>query len=201
MRRLVLASKSPSRLSILRSAGFDPEVVVSEVDEVSLAPDTARIVLDLARRKAQSVAPSCDGALVVGCDSLLDVGGDARGKPATVGEAREGWHRLRGASATLMTGHWLIDTESGADAGEVVSTVVHFGSPTDAELVRYLETGESLNSAGGFTLEGFGAAFVERIEGDALNVMGISPAALRRLLRELDVALEEVWPKGSSSLR
>jgi len=201
MRRLVLASASASRLSILRSAGFDPEVVVADVSEDSLEGDTSHIVLELARRKAESVAASCNGALVIGCDSLLEVGTGTFGKPGTIEIARENWQRLRNTHATLMTGHWLIDTANARVANEVVETVVHFGSPTDEELGRYLETGESLKSAGGFTLEGFGAPFIERIEGDALNVMGFSPAALRRLLRELDISLEEVWPQGPASLR
>lgn len=201
MRRLVLASSSASRLSILRSAGFDPEVAIGDVNEGSAESDTERIVAELAQRKAEAVAASYKGALVIGCDSLLEVGSRAFGKPETLAIARDNWQRLRKGRATLMTGHWLIDTASGRCAGEVVKTVVHFGSPTDDELARYLETGESLKSAGGFTLEGFGAPFIERIEGDALNVMGFSPAALRRLLRQLDISLEEVWLQRPASLR
>lgn len=201
MRRLVLASSSASRLSILRAAGFDPEVIVGDVDEESSQVSVEEVVAELARRKSESVAASCRDALVIGCDSLLELDGDALGKPGTIGDARANWRRLRNARTTLMTGHWLIDTATDRHAGEVVKTAVYFGSPTDVELDRYLETGESLMSAGGFTLEGFGSPFVQRIEGDALNVMGISPVALRRLLHIIGVPLEAVWPRQPESLR
>ena len=185
----------------MRSAGFDPEVVVADVNEDSLEHETAQIVFELARRKAEYVAALCEDALVIGCDSLLEAGTRALGKPGTIDIARGNWQRLRNARATLMTGHFLIDTARARGAGEVVETIVHFGSPTDDELDRYLETGESLKSAGGFTLEGFSAPFIDHVTGDALNVMGFSPAALRRLLHQLDVSLDEVWPKGPFSLR
>lgn len=201
MRRLILASSSSSRLSILRSAGFDPEVWPSGVDEDETEGDIASIVLALARRKAESVAERVGDALVLGCDSILDLGGKRFGKPQTIDEARTNWQELSGASATLHTGHCLIDMPKGSSAQRVCATKVQFLTPSAKELEAYLLTGESLMAAGGFTLEGYGAPFVESVFGDALNVMGVSPATLRHLCRDLDIALEDLWPKGTPSLR
>jgi septum formation protein len=201
-RRLVLASASPARLRVLREAGFAPDVVVSGVDEdLGSLGDAARCtetaVAELARRKAVAVAARLDGgapgSLVLGCDSMLDLDGDPHGKPPSVAEARERWQRMRGREGVLCTGHCLVDTRTGRVAAEVVSTVVRFGRPTDAELEAYLASGEPLAVAGAFTLDGRSAAFVDGVEGDPLSVVGVSPAAVRRLLAEHGVAVAEVW--------
>jgi len=176
-------------------------VIVADVNEDCAETDAGRIVDLLARRKAESVAASCGDALVIGCDSLLEIDNDALGKPDSIQTAHRNWQRLRNSRATLVTGHCLIDTRTETSADEVVRTIVTFGSPTEAELATYLDTGESLRCAGGFTLEGIGAAFIARVDGDALNVMGFSPPALRRLLLALGVSLEELWPRGAASLR
>jgi septum formation protein len=194
VRRLVLASESKSRYSILRSAGFFPEVKPSGIEEDFDAHDTSTIVHELACQKAGAVAATVADAIVIGCDSLLDLYGVALGKPASIEQARDNWIRMRGNVATLMTGHCLIDSASNRRASAVVKTEVTFAVPSDLELESYLATGESLDSAGGFTLEGFAAPFVARIDGDALNVMGISPATVRLLLGELGISLQELWP-------
>lgn len=195
-RPLVLASASPARLGLLRAAGLDPTVVVSDVAEEGVsAPSARELVLELAVRKARAVAgrPLPPGALVVGCDSLLELDGEALGKPGTVDVARERWHRMRGRSGTLLTGHCVIDTGSGEQAAEVAATVVHFGSPSDVELAAYLDTGEPLAVAGAFTLDGRSAPFLDGIEGDPGNVIGLSLPLLRTLLARLGVALHELW--------
>lgn len=198
MRPLILASGSASRLHILRTAGFDPTVIVSDVDESFEGLDTAAIVGALAAKKAKAVAARIDAGLVIGCDSLLEVDGQPFGKPRSIEEARANWSRMRSSTATLMTGHCLIDVVSAKSAEAVVKTDIAFASPTDAELEAYLSTGESLGAAGGFTLEGFGAPFIERIEGDALNVMGVSPPAIWRLATSIGISLEDLWPKDPS---
>jgi septum formation protein len=193
---LVLASASPARLRLLRSAGFDPEVMVSGADESS-PPElaTAAIVLVLSDRKARAVAARCDAALVIGCDSLLDVDGRTLGKPASAADAVALWRWLRGKPGTLHTGHCVVDTRTGASARGLASTVVRFGTPTDAEIDAYVATGEPLEVAGGFTIEGFGAPFVDGIDGDAGNVLGLSLPLLRSLLAELGVAITDLWSR------
>jgi septum formation protein len=189
----VLASASPARLRLLRDAGMSPDVVVSGVDEDGVTGTAREVVLELATRKAQAVACGVDDALVVGCDSLLELDGQVLGKPATEAEAVARWQAMRGRSGTLHTGHCVVDTATGASAGDVCSTLVRFGTPSDEEVRAYVATGEPLQVAGAFTLDGRSAPFLDGIDGDAGNVIGLSLPLLRALLAKLDVSLVELW--------
>lgn len=199
MTRLVLASKSPARLATLQAAGIVPEVIVSHVDEEAIEaamPEAtpAELAQVLARAKATKVAESLDApALVIGCDSVFEIDGVPYGKPETVAVARERWQAMLGKAGTLHTGHHIIDTDSGLSAGATSSTVVHMGTMTEQEMNAYLATGEPLEVAGGFTLDGLGGAFIDSIEGDPSTVVGISLPTLRNLLAELGVVWTDLW--------
>jgi septum formation protein len=180
----------------LRDAGFDPVVVVSGVDEtVADGAEPAVVVETLARSKARAVAAVSEAAdsLVVGCDSLLLLDGALMGKPATPTIARERWQLMAGREGQLLTGHCLIDTRSKAEVSGVASTTVRFGTPTAAELDAYVATGEPLRVAGAFTLDGLAAPFIEGIDGDHGNVIGLSLPLFRRLLADLDVGVVDLW--------
>jgi septum formation protein len=201
-RRLVLASASPARLRLLRQAGLDPEVVVSDTDEAAVIAELARgtdtvpptvVVETLAVCKATAVAALVGDALVVGCDSMLDHGGEVFGRPVDAGDATARWQQLRGGEATLLTGHAVIDTRSGRLVSGVAGTVVRFGRPSDDEIAAYVATGEALEVAGAFTLDGRSAPFIDGVDGDPGNVIGLSLPLLRRLLADLDVPITSLW--------
>ncbi|MEO7130696.1 MAG: Maf family protein [Dermatophilaceae bacterium] len=205
---LVLASASPARLATLRAAGIDPEVVVSDVDEDLVVADSldrygrlgpADVALLLARAKCEAVASATTrSAVVVGCDSVLELDGEVHGRPADAAEAVARWRRMRGRSGVLHTGHWVRDERdvaAGGGAGTLgatASTTVHFAELSDEEIERYVATGEPLNVAGAFTIDGLGGAFITGIEGDHHNVVGLSLPLLRELLGDLGIDWFEV---------
>ncbi|UYQ64059.1 nucleoside triphosphate pyrophosphatase [Streptomyces peucetius] len=196
MTRLVLASASPARLNLLRQAGLAPEVIVSGVDEDALtAPTPADLALVLAEAKAAAVAarPDAAGALLIGCDSVLELDGEALGKPADAEEATARWKAMRGRAGVLRTGHCVIDTVTGRRASATASTTVRFGEPSDAEVAAYVASGEPLHVAGAFTLDGRSAPFIDGIDGDAGNVIGLSLPLLRKLLAELGISITDLW--------
>jgi septum formation protein len=195
--RLILASASPARRRVLQWAGLDADVIISGVDESGtdhLQPEEA--VLVLARRKAAAVAarvrPS-EAALVIGCDSLLEFEGRAQGKPGGAEDAAALWRRLRNHTARLHTGHCLIDTARGTETSATDTALIRFGDPTEAEIAAYIATGEPLQVAGGFTLEGFGSAWVDSIDGNSGTITGLSIPLLRRLLRVLGFEIVDLW--------
>jgi len=191
---LVLASASPARLALLRSAGLDPRVIVSGVDESGFSADTpAALVGVLAQAKASAVAAGLDHGLVIGCDSVLYLGGRALGKPKTAADAAALWREMSGRAGTLVTGHCVIDAATGRRAAAVAATTVRFGTPSDEDIAAYVASGEPLRVAGAFTLGGRGGWFVDGIDGDHGNVIGISLPLLRRLLAELGVAVRALW--------
>lgn len=207
MTRLVLGSASPGRLALLRRAGIDPMVVVSGVDEdpvvAALGPDAspAEVVCALAQSKAERVAAKLDEALaadsvVVGCDSMLDVVGRLVGKPGSAGAAKSQWRAVGGKVGHLHTGHCLLRLRDGAvvqSEVESACTTVHFATPTDVDLDAYVASGEPLHVAGGFTIDGLGGWFVDRIEGDPSNVIGLSLPLTRRLLARMGLSVTDLW--------
>lgn len=216
---LVLGSASPARLATLQRAGVAPYVLVSAVDEKSVEMEAvsrfgelaaADVALVLARAKCEAVSMLLAGesgprdappnALVLGCDSVLEISGEVHGKPTSEAEAIARWKRMRGTSGVLHTAHWLIDDRdpeeggTGATMGAVASTIVHFAKVSDDEIGRYVASGEPLQVAGAFTIDGLGGPFISGIEGDHHNVVGLSLPLLREMLGEVNVSWFDLCP-------
>ncbi|MEV3901252.1 nucleoside triphosphate pyrophosphatase [Mycobacterium sp. NPDC050551] len=206
MTRVVLGSASVGRLGVLRQAGLDPLVIVSGVDEdaviASLGPAApADVVCALADAKADDVVGRLPGdvaadCVVIGCDSMLALDGRLHGKPGTADAARRQWQTMAGRAGALHTGHAVLrvrDGETVQKAVESRDTTVHFATPSEADLDAYVGTGEPLGVAGAFTLDGYGGWFVDRIEGDPSNVIGLSLPLTRRLLDRVGVPVTALW--------
>lgn len=186
---IVLASASPSRHRLLTSAGITPNVVISGVDEEDPAYSQLsprELVIALAIVKAHTVKKKIDyPAIIIGCDSTFEFEGESLGKPMTAENAIARAKKLSGKSGVLHTGHCFIDTDRGIEISDVVSTHVHFTKMSDEEIEGYVATGEPLNVAGGFTLDGLSAPLIAGIEGDPSNVIGLSLPLLRNAMNSL----------------
>jgi septum formation protein len=208
-------------------SGVDEDAELARASDVYGQLEPADAPLVLARAKAEAVASLLEGgrpesrasgaddgtaaaaststsvdptrSLVLGCDSMLELDGEVDSKPADAADAVRRWHRMRGRSGVLHTGHWLVDLRddehggSGATLGATASTVVHFADVTDDEITAYVATGEPLNVAGAFTTDGLGGAFVRGIEGDHHTVVGVSLPLLRTLLADCGVRWTDLW--------
>ena len=196
MPTLVLASQSTSRRRLLESAGLKPTIMVSNVDEEtdffnSMTPED--MVIALAITKAHTVREQIKyPAIIIGCDSTFEFEGQSLGKPGTAHVAKERAQRVRGKSGYLHTGHCVIDTKQEREISDRITTKVTFTDMTDAEIDDYIESGEPLHVAGGFTLDGFSSPFIPSIEGDYTNVVGISMPFLRSAMTQLGYSWPEV---------
>ena len=194
--RLVLASQSPSRRMLLEQGGVRPVLRPAHIDEDAViaslidAPP-ATTVSTLARAKAETAIAEFPDDVVVGCDSMLLLGGELLGKPHTVEATVERWKAQRGKVAQLLTGHavwfggeWVVDT---------VATTIRFGDVSDADILAYAESGQPLECAGAFTLEALGSWFIDSIDGDPTSVIGLSMPLLRRCLYRFGLDASDFW--------
>ena len=205
-KQIVLASASPSRKRLLESIGVAPVIKVSGVDEetpelLSLKP--AELVIALAILKAHKVrqsSPELTNSLIIGCDSTFEFEGESLGKPGTPELAIERAHLLSGKTGYLHTGHSVIDTDQGIEVSDISTSKVTFAHMTSAEIHNYVATGEPIQVAGGFTLDGHSAPFITHIEGDPSGIIGLSLPTLRKIIINLGLEWSSVVPAGVSQL-
>jgi septum formation protein len=202
---LLLASASQGRRTTLERAGIEFDAMAADLDEDALLAaagdlEPAEAVLLLAREKAHAVLEASEGGYVVlGCDSMLEVDGEVIGKPHTPERATERWRELRGRTAVLHSGHWLVDDRdvedegTGATIGATASAEVSFADLSDEEIEAYVATGEPLGVAGGFTIDGLGGPFITSVTGDPHAVVGLSLPLLRDLLGQIGIGVHELW--------
>ncbi|KYC39637.1 septum formation inhibitor Maf [Scytonema hofmannii PCC 7110] len=190
----ILASASPARRRLLQTVGIEPIVCPSDFDESQVQlDDPAQLVQTLAQKKAETVAPQFKSALVMGCDSVLSVGGEIHGKPADVEEACQRWQNMQSSFGDLYTGHALIDLSQNLSLVKCQVTRVYFAQLDSSTIDAYVATGEPLKCAGAFALEGYGSLFVEKIEGCHSNVIGLSLPLLRQMIEELGYKITDFW--------
>ena len=179
---LVLASGSPRRREILQLMGLTYTVDASDVDE-TFSGGPEETVLEISRRKAEAVAVRHPGALVLAADTLV-FAREPLGKPGCPERARQMLRELSGSWHSVYTGMTLIDTGNGRCYQQADCTRVHVVPMTDAEIDAYVATGEPMDKAGAYAIQGMGGMFIDRIEGSHSNVIGLPMAALRSLLAE-----------------
>ncbi len=183
--KLILASNSPRRRDLLRLAGIPFEAMASHIEErVGAGESPDQYVLRLAGEKAQEVAGRApSGAYILGADTEVDVDGQVLGKPESPADAARMIALLSGRTHRVITGLCLLGPDS-TRLQEIVTTNVVFCTLTDSEIEEYAHSGEPMDKAGGYAIQGLAAKFVERIEGCYFNVMGLPLAAVYRLLKE-----------------
>ncbi len=190
----VLASASPARKRLLQNAGIEPMICISDFDESQIQlSEPVELVQTLALHKAQAVAGQFSSALVLGCDSVLSVGGEIHGKPRNEEEALARWQQMGGTTGNLYTGHALLDLVQEKTIVRCGMTKVYFAEVSDREILAYVATGEPLKCAGCFALEGRGSLFVDKIEGCHTNVIGLSLPLLRQMLAQLGYGATDFW--------
>ena len=202
-RTVLLASASKSRYSLLMNAGITPLVQVSHVDEDAITEKlspiaTAELCVALATAKGEAVVKDIKvtdskNLLVIAADSMLEFEGESFGKPGTPNAAIARWKSMRGKNGYLHTGHWVMDLVSGQVRSGVAGAKVEFADISDAEITAYVESGEPLSVAGGFTHEGKSAAFITKMTGDSPAVGGISLALLREFTKDMSIEWTDLW--------
>ena len=193
---IILASASPSRKRLLEAAGVNAQIVVSDVheeDPIYLEMPPRDMVLAIAIVKAHTVREVISGSgLIIACDSTFEFEGESLGKPLTPEVARSRARMVSGKSGYLHTGHCVVDTDRGVEIADVATTKVTFSEMSDQEIHDYVESGEPLNVAGGFTLDGLSSPFISSIEGDYTNVIGLSLPLLRKMITQLGYSWHEI---------
>ena len=194
-RKIVLASASPSRKKLLESVGIHPEIIISGVHEedpalTSLSPKD--MVIALAIMKAHSIKEKIKtNSLIIAADSTFEFSGKSLGKPLSRDVAIARAKELRGNFGYLHTGQCVIDTLQGIEVSDISTSKVFFADMTDSEIENYVDSGEPLEVAGGFTLDGLSAPFISRIEGDPSGIIGLSLPLLRKAVISLGLKWED----------
>ncbi len=201
---LILASASPARRRLLETVGVDAVIRPSDFDESQIQlTDPVELVKTLAQCKAEAVTKTLEtdpeligkNCLVLGCDSVLAVGGEIYGKPENPEEAIARWKTMRGQVGQLYTGHALMDLSQQKTLVYAPVTHVHFAPLSNEEIEGYIASGEPLNCAGCFAIEGKGGLFVDKLEGCHTNVIGLSLPLLRKMFHKLGYEITDFWNK------
>jgi septum formation protein len=187
---IVLASASPRRRELLAGTGLSFRVDASDYHEEAESGLSPRaLARRLSRRKAEAVAARYRHALIIAADTFIVFKGRIFGKPETAAEAGRMLRTLQGKQHSVITGFTIIDAGTGKEMSRSVETKVYFRKMSAGEIRRYVRSGEPLDKAGAYAIQGLGAAFIRKIEGDYHNVVGLPMGALRMALKKFDVVM------------
>ncbi|HVZ66909.1 MAG TPA: Maf family protein [Patescibacteria group bacterium] len=188
MKKIILASSSPRRQDLMKFLGIPFDVVSSDFDETRI-PDTdyKQFVEALSFEKAKVVAAAFDDAIIIGADTVVVLDGKVLGKPKDKEDAAKTLKLLSGTKHLIITGYTIFDTKTGRVVNGSVESAVKLKVLTDSEIKAYIETGEPMDKAGSYAVQGIGGLFVERVEGDYFNIVGLPLKDLRRHLADFGV--------------
>ena len=191
MKKIILASASPRRKELLEKIGLKFDVEPSDDEEdITSEIEPQKLVQQIAIKKAESVAVRYKDAIIIAADTIGVIGNKVIGKPHTANEARKMLKEISGKSHSVITGFTVLDTATNKILSRTVNTEVYIKKLTKQEIDAYVKTGEPLDKAGAYAIQGLGAVIVEKIEGDYYNVMGLPLNALTEALNEFGIS---VW--------
>ncbi len=188
MKKLILASSSPRRKEILELLGLSFDIIPSDYEEdMTLDMEPKKLAKHLSRGKAEDVAQKVNDSIVIGCDTFISLRGKVLGKPHTEEQATKTLKEISGNTLDVVSGLTVVDTDSNKSESIAQVTKVYIKELADQEIDSYVATGEPLDKAGAFAIQGLGAIFVEKIEGDFYNVMGLPLFSLAGLLKKFGI--------------
>ncbi|HVT00837.1 MAG TPA: Maf family protein [Patescibacteria group bacterium] len=188
MKKIILASSSPRRRELMKFLGIPFDVVSSDFDETRI-PDTdyKHFVETLSFEKVKVVAASFDDAIIVGADTVVVMDGKVLGKPKDKRDAKKKLKLLSGTKHLIITGYTIFDTKSGRVVNSSVESSVKLKDLTNEEIEAYIATGEPMDKAGGYAVQGIGGLFVEKVDGDYFNIVGLPLKDIRRHLADFGI--------------
>lgn len=189
-RRLILASGSPRRKELLELAGLKFRVVTSDyIEDMTLPMKPGKLAEFLSGQKADSVAAGHPDVIVIAADTFIEFEGTILGKPHTNREAKRMLKRLSGRRHEVITGYTIVDTATNHRISRSVTTKVWFRDLSDGEIDAYVKSGEPLDKAGAYAIQGLGALLVEKISGDYFNVIGLPLSSVAQDLKKFGVTV------------
>ena len=190
MKKIVLASQSPRRKQLLSEAGYEFDILVSDTDENISAPDGEMLVKELALLKACDVSKNVNyDAYVIGADTVVCINGRVLGKPKNKRHASLMLKLLSGRAHQVYTGVCVFDTKSGTAVSKCERSDVKFFNLTNKQIREYIETGEPMDKAGAYAIQGLGNKFVECYQGEFDNIIGLPMKTLESILNEFECDL------------
>lgn len=189
---MILASKSPRRKEILQQMGFNLEIKVKEIEEVSDKVELIDQIIDISKMKVEEVARENENSFVVGADTLVEIDGKALGKPRDKKEAKEMLKMLSGKNHRVITALTLVNVEKNICISDYVKSEVYFKEISEEEIDWYISTGEPMDKAGSYGIQGLGAMFVEKIEGDFFSIMGFPINKFMNILKDIGISVTDI---------